>query len=158
MQLPVLSNSDDIVSIPAMHYTPAQPPLTNWSPHSIVIWGHHFKSAEHAFQFRKHSQNNSKVAQKILLASCPDEAKKLGWSAPINLDEWERERQNIMFEILSAKYIQHEDVQQALKNTGDKPIIQYTEDEDTFWGIGKNGNGRNTMGKLWMLLRETYTS
>ena len=139
-------------------YDLAQPVFTNWSPYRVKIWGHTFPTAEHAYQYKKFETLDPKLANRIRRAACPEKAKQLGWSKPINRKEWDEIRVSVMQEILSAKCAQHEEVQRALKSTGNTAIIQHADDSDTFWGIGMRGNGKNTMGKLWMALRESKLS
>ena len=59
-----------------------------------------------------------------------------------------------MEEILKQKTKQHQDVQDALKKTGTREIVENSPVDD-LWGAGPNGDGRNTMGKLWMKIRSS---
>lgn len=152
------TNNDDAVIVPAMSFARTTPPFTNWSPHSIQIWNTSFPTAEHAFQYKKHEGHHPELAEQIRLSISPNEAKRLAWSIEINQGLWDSRRQEIMLEIIQAKLSQHRSVQKALKHSGDKIIVQESTDNDMFWSIGKNGNGRNTMGKLWMIVREMYAS
>ena len=58
-----------------------------------------------------------------------------------------------MREIVRAKLEQHSYVRQALMDSGDRPIVEMN-DSDEFWGWGKNHEGQNNLGKIWMELRE----
>jgi hypothetical protein len=57
-----------------------------------------------------------------------------------------------MEELLRAKLSQHEKTRRLLLETGDKQLIENSA-VDYYWGIGADGTGRNTLGKLWMKLR-----
>lgn len=57
-----------------------------------------------------------------------------------------------MKEILLAKAIQHEEVRNALMETGNSEIVK-EEPRDSYWGTGPDGKGRNELGKLWMEIR-----
>lgn len=147
-------DNDDVISVSATQYEGTDFPFTNCSPHSVEIWGMQFLTAEHAYQYKKHVATNPELAERIRLTSDPLEAKRLAWATPIDKKNWDAVRQTVMLEILSAKYNQHPCIRKALSATGNRAIIQENDGEDNFWGIGKNGNGRNTMGKLWMMVRE----
>lgn len=153
-----LDNNDDVVSMPAIVYTAARVPFTNSSPHPVIIWDYYFPTAEHAYQFKKHADANPELAERIRRSALATEAKALAWSCPVDQKNWDAQRQSIMLEIIRAKCAQHPIIQKTLIATGSKAIVQEHEGEDSFWGIGKNGNGRNTMGKLWMMVREVYSS
>lgn len=58
-----------------------------------------------------------------------------------------------MEELLHAKHEQHEDVQEVLKKTDRKKIVENSP-TDHFWGIGPNNDGQNMIGKIWMNLRD----
>lgn len=147
-------DNDDLVSVSATEYSESRLPFTNWSPHAVKVWGIDFPTAEHAYQYKKHLYDNPKLAEDIRAAPTPEAAKLLSWSKPINQKRWDKQRQAVMLEILMAKHAQHACIREALSATGDKAIVQEQDGDDMFWGIGKNGNGRNTMGKLWMIVRE----
>jgi predicted NAD-dependent protein-ADP-ribosyltransferase YbiA (DUF1768 family) len=40
-----------------------------------------------------------------------------------------------------------------LLESGNKYIVEMN-DKDEFWGWGKNHDGRNSLGKIWMKLRD----
>lgn len=44
-------------------------------------------------------------------------------------------------------------MQQVLTKTGDRKIVENSP-WDSFWGAGLDGKGMNTMGQLWMRLRD----
>lgn len=58
-----------------------------------------------------------------------------------------------MFDALKAKFTQHEDLRKLLLKTEDKILIEHTEN-DSYWGDGGDGSGKNKLGKLLMKLRE----
>jgi ribA/ribD-fused uncharacterized protein len=59
----------------------------------------------------------------------------------------------MMLEALGYKFTQHEDLKQLLLETGDAEIIEDSP-TDYYWGCGKDGFGKNMLGKLLMLLRD----
>ncbi|MDZ4226147.1 MAG: NADAR family protein, partial [Patescibacteria group bacterium] len=68
------------------------------------------------------------------------------------VSDFDAQKVEIMKEICRAKVEQHEDVKEALIESGTDVIIKNYPDE--FWGIGMDGSGQNWMGKIWMQLRE----
>lgn len=135
-------------------FSSAFDPLNNWSAHAVRIWGKTFPTAEHAYHWRKFSDGLPAVADEILAAPSP-------WAAMQVERTYRSERQHnwndvkaaIMTEILRAKLAQNQDVRDCLIKTGTKQLIENSP-WDSFWGVGKNGDGQNQMGKILMELRK----
>lgn len=124
-------------------------------------------TAEHYFQAYKHI-NNKLLYNKILQVRTktgkisPNNARKLGKGSSktgvgrLSQDEiivWNKNRSNIMYKILIAKFTQHNDLKNILLNTGNSILIENAP-WDSYWGIGKNGNGENMLGKILMKVRD----
>jgi predicted NAD-dependent protein-ADP-ribosyltransferase YbiA (DUF1768 family) len=58
-----------------------------------------------------------------------------------------------MTEIIRAKYEQHPLVQETLRKSGRRTIVE-TNATDAFWGWGPDTKGENMLGKIWMKLRD----
>lgn len=71
------------------------------------------------------------------------------------IPDWDSKKLEVMEELCRAKLVQHDDVKNALLNSGDDVILK--DYPDSFWGLGLDG-GRNEMGKIWMRLREELKS
>lgn len=135
-------------------FTPAYDPLDNFSAHALFLWGINFPTAEHAFQWKKFSDNHQDIAAAILNARSPHAVKEISDVHKSDQPEYWPERQvEIMEEILRTKAAQHEDVRATLRKTGERVIIENSP-VDSFWGIGPDGNGQNMVGKIWMKIRE----
>lgn len=67
--------------------------------------------------------------------------------------DWNEKKLEVMEDLLRAKVEQHPSVKEALIASEGLLIVKY-EPDDAFWGDGKDGKGRNEMGKLWMKLRK----
>ena len=67
--------------------------------------------------------------------------------------DWEHVKDNVMREALMAKFTQHSDLKQQLLSTGSATIIEHTEN-DSYWGDGGDGSGKNKLGVLLMEIRE----
>lgn len=144
-------NKEDSDSI--YFFTPPYYVLDNFSAFQVEIWGKVFMTPEHAYQWKKYSEDYPDIAESIFNAKSPHDTKKI---ADANKDkvseEFHANKPEIMKEILRAKLGQHEKVKKTLVQTGNKKIIENNQ-KDEFWGIG-TGNGKNMLGKLWMELRD----
>lgn len=60
-----------------------------------------------------------------------------------------------MKEALTAKFSQYESLKELLLSTNDSILIEHTNN-DSYWGDGGNGTGKNMLGKLLMEVRETF--
>lgn len=58
-----------------------------------------------------------------------------------------------MEEALVAKIIQHPQIKELLLSTGDEVIVEHTVN-DSYWGDGGDGSGKNRLGFLWMEIRK----
>lgn len=59
--------------------------------------------------------------------------------------DWGDVKQKVMYQGLLQKFKQNEDLRQKLLATGDKKIVEHTE-EDAYWGDGGDGSGLNRLG------------
>lgn len=139
-------------------FTPAFYPLDNFSAHTVRIWGNRFLTAEHAYLWKKFSVANPGVAESIFDAESPEIAKTISMKhIQEGSPSWHEERVHVMEEVLRAKAEQHEDVRTVLIKSGTRRIIENSP-VDAFWGIGPEGIGQNTLGMLWMKIREELYS
>ena len=53
------------------------------------------------------------------------------------------------------KFKQNSEILEILLNTGNEELIEATTD-DYYWGCGKDGNGKNMLGKILMETREMF--
>lgn len=60
--------------------------------------------------------------------------------------DWEKDRSKYMYNVLKNKFTQHPEIKEILLITGLRPLIKISE--DSFWGNGVYGHGKNTHGKL----------
>ncbi len=135
-------------------FSPAFEPLNNFSAHTVEIWRRRFPTAEHAYQWRKHSETRPDIAERILGAGSPEAAQRIAHAHKKEVPKaWHEQKVAVMEEILRAKCAQREDVREVLKRSGNRKIVE-SSPVDAFWGYGPNGDGKNMMGVLWMKIRE----
>ncbi len=125
--------------------------FSNFSPHAIELKGRAWPTAEHYFQAQKFAGTEHEEA--IRLAKSPMIAARMGRSRarPLRPD-WEEVKESIMQEAVLAKFTQHPDLREILLGTGDVLLVEHTHDH--YWGDGKDGQGRNALGKILMQVRE----
>ena len=81
----------------------ARSPLSNFFPCNLNIWNMHFRSSEHAYQYKKCIEtNNNSAASNVLRTETAVEAKRIGDEIGTS-QEWQGIQQAIMKEILKAK-------------------------------------------------------
>ena len=58
-----------------------------------------------------------------------------------------------IFQCNKPKYEQNKDLKKLLLSTGNKMLVEASPYDD-YWGIGKEFNGENKLGKILMKVRE----
>lgn len=126
--------------------------FSNFALFPIKLKGKIWKTTEHYFQAQKFV--DKAYQEKIRKASTPMKAAQLGRSRKVRImKNWDNIRDNVMYEALKAKFTQHEELNELLLATGDKILIEHTEN-DSYWGDSGDGSGKNRLGKLLMRLRK----
>lgn len=124
--------------------------LSNFSEHDVIFRGVAFKTNEHAFQYAK--ATDYKEAQNIRNAPTPGKAKRLGRTCQL-IDGWDSMKDDVMLEIVRAKFDQHPQLATLLLATGDRPLIEGNWWGDKYWGVC-NGIGKNKLGKILERVRD----
>lgn len=112
-----------------------------------------YPSAEHAYQASK--TMDKKLRKAIAQAKTPKIAKQLGKEVPLR-PKWEKQKFEIMYTILRAKFSQHKDLREKLLETGNAKLIEGNTWGDCVWGMCR-GKGQNKLGKILMLIREEFS-
>ncbi len=125
--------------------------FSNFSPHPVELKGRVWPTSEHYFQAQKFAGTEHEEA--VRLAKSPMVAARMGRSRehPLRPD-WETVKEDIMREVLRAKFTQHPPLRSLLLSTGDAELIEHTTN-DTYWADGGDGTGKNRLGRLLMELR-----
>ncbi|MDB5183243.1 MAG: hypothetical protein JWO47_1027 [Candidatus Saccharibacteria bacterium] len=127
--------------------------FNNWSAHTVTIWGKEFNTAEHAYHYKKFQTTNPAVAEEIFKAPSPWACFQLSRKYKTEVEPaWNDNKLAVMETIIRSKMAQNEDVVEQLQKTG-KRIIAENSPWDNFWGLGSDGTGENSLGKIWMKLR-----
>lgn len=124
--------------------------LSNFHIALMEIDGERWMSVEHYYQASKATHPETKNDIKNCLT--PAEAKKLGRHVCIP-HNWDEIKDGIMLKAVRAKFRQHLDLREKLLLTEGYELVEYAPWGDTYWGVDKNLNGENRLGKILMLVR-----
>lgn len=126
--------------------------FSNFALYPIHLKDKIWSTSEHYFQAQKFV--NTPHEEEVRLALTAREAAEMGRDRqrPLRLD-WEVVKDDVMREVLCAKFTQHPDLTEKLLATGDAILIEHTKN-DKYWGDGGDGSGVNMLGRLLMEIRE----
>jgi ribA/ribD-fused uncharacterized protein len=131
--------------------------LSNFSAFAVIWKGFRFDTSEAVYHYEKFP-NNELIQYQIRTALSAHEALQIAReNAFLRRPDWNDIKVPIMKGILITKAQQHRYIRQKLLETGNKTLIEDSWRDD-FWGWGKDKNGKNMMGELWMELREQMRS
>ena len=126
--------------------------FSNFSGHGFELDGEYWPTTEHYFQAQKFPETEH--SDQIRQAKTPKDAANMGRSRsrPLRQD-WEQVKDDIMRNAVLRKFETHADIREILLATGDEEIVENAPG-DYYWGCGKDGSGKNMLGKLLMEVRE----
>lgn len=129
-----------------------------YTAHQIEIDGVIFPTVEHAYQCQRYT--DKAIIEEIRTARSPVKA----WQASskykhLQIPEFKDEnyKLKVMKELMKLKVAQHEEIRNALIESGNLKIVKHITTfppGDGFWDDGEDGNGLNHMGRMWMEIRE----
>jgi len=143
--------------------------LSNFHPCVIRYKGSTYNSVETAFQaqknpdavdmFRNMSTPEAKKANRLPIIN-PGLAKRIGRSIRLRPD-WEEAKDQIMFELLTAKFTQNQELRQRLLDTGKSLLIEGNTWHDNYWGFCKCPvcaleEHKNKLGVMLMEIRTAF--
>lgn len=132
------------------HTTGKYGPFSNFYKCEIFVDGCKWRSTEHYYQAQKTNDEAAKRA--IQEAKTPKEAKNLANAAPLR-EDWEEVKYEVMKKALMAKFQQHTSLKELLLSTGDEEIAEDSP-YDAIWGLGKDGTGKNLLGRALQEVRQ----
>jgi ribA/ribD-fused uncharacterized protein len=109
-------------------------------------------TVEHYYQAMKFPQD-ADWQEQIRQAPTPMRAKRMGTdrSHPVRAD-WEAIKERVMKTATRAKFQQNSVALALLQKTGQRQLV-YQNKGDSFWGTGRDGEGRNRLGEILMEVR-----
>jgi ribA/ribD-fused uncharacterized protein len=125
--------------------------FSNFSRHSIFLKGKRWPTSEHYFQAQKFAGEPDE--EEVRMCKTPMLAARMGRDRkrPLRRD-WESVKERVMLDALRAKFTQHEELRAFLLGTGEAVLVEHTAN-DSYWGDGGDGSGRNRLGVLLMQVR-----
>jgi ribA/ribD-fused uncharacterized protein len=125
----------------------------NFSAFQTEWRGELYPTTEHAYQAAHFIETNPALAEQVRNCRSPREASDFANDHKEQDDPaWKEKRLDFMEEIVRSKFEQHRYVKEVLIESASRYIIEMN-DTDEFWGWGKNHDGQNHLGKIWMKIR-----
>lgn len=127
--------------------------LSNFYGCKVTYRGLTYCNTEAAFQAQKAKDENER---ELFTACNPSVAKHLGRRVKLRSD-WEAVKEEEMYFIVLAKFMQHPSLQEKLIATSPARLVEGNNWKDTCWGVCR-GKGENRLGKILMDIREEFIS
>lgn len=128
--------------------------MSNFARYEVEMNGKVYKTSEHYYQSQKYAGTpwETKVSQ----AEGPMAAAILGRdkTGPLR-EDWESVKDDVMREVVEAKFRQYPEITKQLLETGDAELVEKTTD-DMYWGCGDSGTGKNMLGIILMEIRTKF--
>jgi ribA/ribD-fused uncharacterized protein len=126
--------------------------FSNFSRHSVFLKGKRWPTTEHYFQAQKFA--GTEHEEDVRKCKTPSVAASMGRSRKLPLRrDWESVKDQIMLEAVRAKFTQHEELKAILLGTGTAKLVEHTTN-DSYWGDGGDGSGKNRLGQILMQIRD----
>lgn len=141
-------------------------PLSNFYECTVKLHDQEFPTSEHAFQYYRATLTGQMgIAEEILSAETPREAKRLGDSTDVSSElqpVWEDTIASVMESVCQHKFSQNTEAKNFLLGTGERELVEASVDK--FWGCGvslqdpalrnkSTWTGRNTLGRILVKVR-----
>ncbi len=124
--------------------------MSNYKKSRFFIYGRWWNWSEAPYQAQKTSIPEE--IDTIWKATKNNDTRLLGQKVTLRPD-WDQVKDQVMYECCLAKYLQHHDLRAQLLSTGDEELVEDSP-IDWYWGVGKDGTGKNMLGKTLMRIRE----
>lgn len=138
---------------------------SNFYPVTFLYKNKIFVNSEQAFMWEKAiAFNDHEMTYKIMNSNNPSDAKKFGRKVKnFNDKEWDKVKEQIMFDVVFAKFNSNILLKKELISTNNKIIVEASP-FDKIWGVGLDQNnpdildenkwkGQNLLGKVLMNVR-----
>ena len=136
--------------------------FSNFSRHGFTLKDKYWLTVEHYFQAQKFE--GYALEEKIRTVSSPTKAKKLGRTSSPSMSlrtDWQEIKDDIMRVAVMAKFNTHNELKNLLLETGEEELVENAP-HDYYWGCGRDGSGKNMLGKILMetraILRQKSTN
>ncbi|HVI41285.1 MAG TPA: NADAR family protein [Anaerovoracaceae bacterium] len=125
--------------------------MSNFARYPVKMDDEVYKTSEHYYQSQKYK--GTAWESKVCKADGPMKAAEIGRDkdGPLRKD-WESVKDDVMREVVEAKFRQYPELAKQLLATGDAKLIEHTTN-DSYWADGGNGTGKNMLGIILMEVR-----
>ncbi|CAF1157376.1 unnamed protein product [Adineta steineri] len=127
--------------------------FSNFYPAPIQLDGYTWPTVEHYFQAQKFVSNEMHFKNILGLATPREAFDYVRTYKSLRRSDWENVKDDLMFKACLAKFQQHPELKELLLSTGDRTLIEHTKN-DSYWGDGGDGTGRNQLGITLMKVRD----
>ena len=121
--------------------------LSNFAHSPLEYKDVKYLNAEAAFHAQKQDGRQAEFSNLN-----PSEAKRLGRQVNLRSD-WEQVKEQIMYEVVSAKFLQNPPLMFKLIHTDEQELEEGNSWGDTYWGVCR-GTGQNKLGRILMAVRD----
>ena len=126
--------------------------LSNSAPYPISLESKMWYTAEHYFQTQKF--HDETVQKEILRTRSAVEVIRIASNPKLRVRrDWDKLKVGFMLTAVRTKFTQIPDLKKLLLNTGEAELIDHTAD-DSYWGDGGDGSGKNMLGMVLMDVRD----
>ena len=119
----------------------------------IELDGYTWPTTEHYFQAQKYIADPTHYQNVLQLATPREAFNYVRTYKSFVRSDWANIKDEVMFKACLAKFQQHPKLKELLLSTGDRTIVEHTTN-DSYWGDGGDGTGRNQLGITLMKVRE----
>ena len=131
--------------------------MSNFHNAPVIYDGVRYANSESAFQAQKCPERRHEF-----INIPPGIAKKMGRQCKMRAD-WEKVKDQVMYDIVFAKFSQNPDIAKKLVETGKEPIVEGNWWHDNYWGDCKcdrckDIKGKNMLGKILMVVRHEFAT
>jgi ribA/ribD-fused uncharacterized protein len=138
----------------------------------VTYNGFTFPSSEHAYQTAKFYGTHDEALQDVFTRMTKYSGKKnpaaqaKAWAREATrsdyafLREWEKRKDEVMYEVVVRKFQQNTDLRRRLLGTGDALLEEGNWWGDRYWGVSpaRSGRGLNRLGVILMQVRLELSS
>lgn len=126
--------------------------LSNFYPSPFKRLNLRYPTVEHYFQSKKFE--GTRFEYYILSLETPAETAREGKRRDLPLrKDWEDIKDEIMYKAIFHKFVSNGDLSELLLKTGEEELVEISP-YDSYWGVGRNGKGKNRLGILLMQFRK----
>lgn len=126
--------------------------LTNFWLCSVNIFGMIFRNSEAAYQSQKFTDPSIQQCFCNMKPRQAFDAVRSNELKNLVRPDWHSIKDNIMYEVVKAKFVQNPELRRRLLATGASKLIEHTTN-DNYWADGGDGSGQNMLGLILMRVR-----